>query len=444
MQWITINQPHLKKIIFCNLYRPPQGNANEFCNILHDTLLSINTNVNADFETYILGDFNINYLDHQSPGYRDIKWFEQRTGLSQFITTPTRYSNTNSCIDLIFSNSKSIKMTGVLDLNISDHQLIFITRKHTPKTKTASEFSGSSYINFNEEIFCTRLLDHNWEQLYLLDDVDLAWDFYIEYIKVIIDDMCPLRNFKIKNMKDPWITNEILENIHDKDVLLKIAKRTNEQNDWVLARNARNTLNTDIKNLKADFIQENLETNQGDSKKFWKDVQTILPKKGKTDPRKYIIKNNLDEPIYDTIKAANFMNKYFVNVGPKLAQVFQSQWNFTGIETPYTLNDFNVTEEETLQFCKHININKSSAIDHLSSTILKLAFVTLVSQFTYIINLSFEKSCIPSSWKIATVTPLFKSGDTFRSSNYRPISQYIPLPGKIVEKIVHKRMSEFF
>ena len=63
MQWLTINQPHLKKIVFCNLYRPPQGNLTEFCNTLHDTILSINAKVNVEFEVYILGDFNINYLD---------------------------------------------------------------------------------------------------------------------------------------------------------------------------------------------------------------------------------------------------------------------------------------------------------------------------------------------------------------------------------------------
>ena len=132
-----------------------------------------------------------------------------------------------------------------------------------------------------------------------------------------------------------------------------------------------------------------------------------------------------------------------MNVGPKLAQGFQSQWNFTGIETPLLLNMFSVNDEETLSFCKLININKSSAMENLSSRIFKLAFITLITQFTYIINLTFVQSCIPLKWKIATVTPLFKTGDTFKCNNYRPISQ-LPLPGKIIEKIVHKRMSEFF
>ena len=68
MQWITINQPHLRKIFLCNLYRPPQGNITDFCNKLHNAILSINNTVNVDFEIYILGDFNVNYLDQTLPG----------------------------------------------------------------------------------------------------------------------------------------------------------------------------------------------------------------------------------------------------------------------------------------------------------------------------------------------------------------------------------------
>ena len=97
MQLISINQPHLKKIVLINLYRPPQGNTTEFCNTLHDTVISIDAFQNNEIEIFIMGD--INYANPISPGYQDIKWFEQRTGLSQLITTTTRYSQNNSCID---------------------------------------------------------------------------------------------------------------------------------------------------------------------------------------------------------------------------------------------------------------------------------------------------------------------------------------------------------
>ena len=92
--------------------------------------------------------------------------------------------------------------------------------------------------------------------------------------------------------------------------------------------------------------------------------------------------------------------------------------------------------------CKEININKLSAIENISSTIFKIAFLVLSTQFTFILNLSLQTMKVPDIWKITSVTPLFKSGNTSHCNNYRPISQ-LPLPGKLLEKLVHKKKSTF-
>ena len=170
---------------------------------------------------FILGDFNIDYSNSTSLGYKDIKWFEQRTGLQQLISTPTRLSTVNIRIDLIFSNCKYIIHSGVADVNISDHQAIFMTRKHTSKIKKNAEFTGRSYIDFDENLFCYDMIE-----IYEIDDVNISWNHFMSNISRTIDIMYPQRTFNIRNLKDPWITNEILENIHDKDVLLRQDMRT--------------------------------------------------------------------------------------------------------------------------------------------------------------------------------------------------------------------------
>ena len=48
----------------------------------------------------------------------------------------------------------------------------------------------------------------------------------------------------------------------------------------------------------------------------------------------------------------------------------------------------------------------------------------------------------PEKWKEATVIPLFKGGNRLDVSNYRPIS-LLPLPGKLLEKIVHMKISNY-
>ncbi len=61
---------------------------------------------------------------------------------------------------------------------------------------------------------------------------------------------------------------------------------------------------------------------------------------------------------------------------------------------------------------------------------------------TVVINSSISTGRFPTSWKHATVIPLFKSGDKTIASNYRPIS-LLPISSKILGKIVASQLTTF-
>ena len=73
---------------------------------------------------------------------------------------------------------------------------------------------------------------------------------------------------------------------------------------------------------------------------------------------------------------------------------------------------------------------------------MKDALITLIDQFKFILNSSFATGVFPTVWKYAHITLLPKDGDSTCCNNYRPIS-LLPLPGKIAEKIVHTRLSNY-
>ncbi len=54
---------------------------------------------------------------------------------------------------------------------------------------------------------------------------------------------------------------------------------------------------------------------------------------------------------------------------------------------------------------------------------------------THKINLSLTQAAVSSAWKVATVTPIYKSGDNTDPGNYRPIS-ILPGISTITEKWV--------
>lgn len=57
-------------------------------------------------------------------------------------------------------------------------------------------------------------------------------------------------------------------------------------------------------------------------------------------------------------------------------------------------------------------------------------------------NLSLTTGCVPEQWKIATVIPIPKIKNSSNVTDLRPIS-LLPLPGKILEKFVHRDLMEY-
>ena len=95
--WLQVLKREAKDIILYVVYRPPSGKVDGFCNILTSTMEEIGNNFNQ--EIFILGDFNINYLDKEDPNTKFLLLMELDTGLSQPIKMSTRGLNT---IDLIY------------------------------------------------------------------------------------------------------------------------------------------------------------------------------------------------------------------------------------------------------------------------------------------------------------------------------------------------------
>ena len=56
--------------------------------------------------------------------------------------------------------------------------------------------------------------------------------------------------------------------------------------------------------------------------------------------------------------------------------------------------------------------------------------------------LHLKQILFPSKWKVATIVPVFKSGDAKNVGNYRPIA-LTPTPCKLIERIAHKHIFNF-
>ena len=152
----------------------------------------------------------------------------------------------------------------------------------------------------------------DWEEYYTLKDPGEAWDCILKNVTPILDDLCPLRTFHIKNYRPDWMTNELIEQIKDRDYFYKKAKKNGDKDSWNIARYLRNVTNTNIRQAKREFILNELRENENNCKKFWKVIREIIPS-DKSSSEKDIVLQNGDREIQKN-QVAQFINNYFINI----------------------------------------------------------------------------------------------------------------------------------
>ena len=134
-------------------YRPP--NSVDFLKDVEEDFLKLSPETN---DLFILGDFNINILYNNKTIFECNKNITRNISntavssiskqyiefcsnffLTQLIKSPTRVtSGSSTLIDHILTNAEDkISRSGIIDIGISDHQMIFCTRKTTRPTFNA-------------------------------------------------------------------------------------------------------------------------------------------------------------------------------------------------------------------------------------------------------------------------------------------------------------------
>ena len=192
-QWTLVHRLNCK-----NVYRPPNGNLDKAVKYLNNCLKVFNF---SKVNFFLLGDLNINFKNKSSPNYRKLHFLIQSNGMTQYINTTTRNTDkSKSLIDLAITNSKFVSKSGTLDYFMSDHQPIYIVHKKGRDVRQSVKFEGRSYRSYDREAFKKLLYeDIDWAKFYDLKDPDQAWAFVLGNITLILDQICPIRSFHVKN-----------------------------------------------------------------------------------------------------------------------------------------------------------------------------------------------------------------------------------------------------
>ena len=130
----------------------------------------------------------------------------------------------------------------------------------------------------------------------------------------IIDKHAPPRTARVRARGSPWITSELKNIMHNRDILKLKAIRSNNLNDWEKFKQQRNKVNQAIRAAKQRYYHSMLSEHKSDSKKTWEIINEITSRKSDKVLVKELKVNG--QSITNSNVLEDEFNNHFATIGP--------------------------------------------------------------------------------------------------------------------------------
>ena len=240
-----------------------------------------------------------------------------------------------------------------------------------------------------------------------------------------------MRNYRIKATTKPWITQDIVKLLKDRDRLHKQAVITKSKYTYDQYRKLRNFVTQHIRNAKKKYFKDRIIGNKN-SHQMWKSVQMIL---GDNKTCSVPLDISCDE-----------INHYFTNIGTctnlnEFSETDRFHWRGPGSIHEFKFRE--ITDNEVFKFISQFPDKSNSDIVGLDARLLKQAAHLICKPLSFMFNASVSLGVVLTDWKTARVCPVFKGkGSKTDISNYRPISVLSHI-AKVFEKCVQCQLLSY-
>lgn len=206
-----------------------------------------------------------------------------------------------------------------------------------------------------------------------------------------------------------------------------------------LYKECRNKVNSEIRVAKREYETRLADKIKEDPKSFYAYVRSRSKVKVKIGP----IKDNLGQVVSEDSEMVNIFNEYFSSVFTKedLINIPKVDNSIVNNKNCY-LEDIVINKNKIARALSTLKINKAAGVDGVHSSLIKGCVDTIITPLEHIFKSSLENGEIPSDWKKANVSVIFKKGSRKEPGNYRPVSLTCHL-GKIMEKVIKEDLVRY-
>ena len=188
-----------------------------------------------------------------------------------------------------------------------------------------------------------------------------------------------------------------------------------------------------VRTAKREYYTTRINESHNCSKQMWKILNHLLPSKRQ------------DSEQHNSALSADIFNKYFSSIGENLTKhlgdvVFPDHT----IEKANHFEFLEINSNQVLHYLLKLSNSTSLDIIDMDNKLLRMASPIIAPLLCHVFNLSLNQGIVPSDWKLAKVTPIYKGkGSHSEPGNYRPIS-VVPTVAKLMEKLVKAQLTSFF
>ena len=432
-----------------NVYRPPRSTTAlesvESMKALVNCLVDL---CNTSVSVILVGDFNLPDIDWSFPDVTENNYISRfnlfilRYAFEQFVKTPTRGAN---LLDLIFCNDESVVTDVIVDapFSTSDHNSVTFSillpfaakQEHLNDDSVRFNFSKADWPSVNQYLESV-----DWSIIFQdCESCDSLSSAFYSVVYDCFDRFVPRYKHKSISGRNRKNYPAYLRKLMSRKLAVWHKLKCQPSPD--LHKKYRQ-LCSQVKagTLSADAQFEKSLVEAGNLGKFFRYAGSKFKNKRNVG----LLVGKDGKMIYEASEKAEILSDYFKSV-------FVVDDRKSGDDgsscsdhptSPDSLCYVNFSTFAITKILRKLKVKSAGGPDLVPPVFLKNCSSHLSYPLSYIFNVFFQSGYLPSEWRLAFITPVFKKGDATCPNNYRPISLTCTLC-KIMEVVIKDVMVHF-
>jgi hypothetical protein len=311
---------------------------------------------------------------------------------------------------------------------ISDHDIVFVELNIAPTKLKQKPRNIPIYRKANWETMKTES-DTLYNDMTGVVSTSSAEDMWIDFktkLENIVKHHIPFQKLSAK-IKPPWITHDTKKLMKKRDIkLYKTMKKSGSKQQRDNYKQIKHQVQKELRQLYWKYIEHLVTPNEdGSSLNSMKKFRSYIKSKN-TDYNSRASLKHEGKLITDTKLKASVLSEQFQSVfsEPSRAttQKFKEQ-NYLETTKKYPIMpDIHITNHGIAKLLSNLDPSTAADPDELKPQILKELADNISPVLCLIFNKSLETGVVPTDWRTAHVSPIYKKGSKYSPENYRPIS----------------------